>query len=67
MTHAGRPRAPWVTNNPEVAARLRAIDAAYLKARQEARELRLSDKVEAYRTAKATRDAAYDAVIASLD
>ena len=52
----------WVTNNPEAAARLRAADDACDRAMRAASGLRLADKIDAIRSARAARDAAYRAV-----
>ena len=52
----------WVTNSPEAAKCLREIDAAYERSRKVARELPMAQKVEALRTAKGLRQAAYDAL-----
>lgn len=60
MTAAPAPG--WVTNSPEAAAKLKAADRAYDQAKAAARGLRLAVMIVALRTAKATRDAAYQAV-----
>lgn len=54
----------WVTNVPEIARKLRAIDRQYEKARANTVGLSLAGKVETIRKAKAARRAAYDAILA---
>lgn len=49
----------WLTNDPEVAHRLRAADAAHEAARAAARHLPLAEKIAAYRQAREAREAAY--------
>jgi hypothetical protein len=53
----------WITNSPEAARALRAADAAYDRALAAAAGLRLAEKVEAIRAARAARDATYRAVM----
>jgi hypothetical protein len=53
----------WLTNDPNAAAKLRAIDAAYWAARDAAAHLPLALKIIAYREAEAVSRAAYDAVL----
>lgn len=55
----------WLTNDPEIAAALRAADEAYAKARDKAKGLPLAEKVAAYRAADAARELTYSAVIPS--
>jgi uncharacterized membrane protein YkoI len=54
----------WITNNPEAAKALCAADLRYERAKSLASGLKLSQKVEAYRAAKAAREAEYAAVSA---
>ena len=56
----------WLTNNPEVAKRLRAIDRRYAKARAVALPLAFHAKIEALRKAAADRQADLDALKAEL-
>lgn len=59
MQHTG---ADWVTNNPEIACRLRAADHRYDVAVVKARRLPLAEKVEALRAAMRRRLAEYIAI-----
>lgn len=59
MQHTG---ADWVTNDREVASKLRAADDRYDVALARARSLPLRDKIEALSIAKARRQAEYDAI-----
>ena len=52
----------WVTNDAEVAAKLRDADRRYEEARRAAAGLCLQDKIIALREAKARRAADYEAV-----
>lgn len=54
--------ANWITNSPEIARQLHKIDADHEAAREAARHLPLAEKVAAYRAAKITHQAAYDAI-----
>lgn len=53
----------WLTNHPDAAARFREADRRYDRTIAAARNLRLADKLEAHRLAKATRAADYAAII----
>jgi hypothetical protein len=55
--------AGWVTNDPEAARKLRAIDRDYEKVKAGTVGLSLAGKVETIRKAKAARRAAYDAIL----
>ena len=50
----------WLTNDPQVAAQLRAADDAFAAARQAASKLPLAEKITALREAKKARVAAYN-------
>jgi hypothetical protein len=49
----------WLTNDPIVAQKLRAADRAWMKAKAQAANLTLAEKVKALERAKAARIAAY--------
>ena len=53
----------WITNNPQIAEKLRAADRRYELAKVRAQGLTLGAKIEAYRAAKEARQAEYDAII----
>ena len=52
----------WLTNDPAVAKALRAADRTYDRAISATAHMKLADKIEAIRIARAARTAAYDAV-----
>lgn len=56
----------WVTNDPEAARLLRAVDRAYTRATAKAANWPLKEKVAAIRRARETRDASYQRVRARL-
>lgn len=56
----------WVTNDPEVARRLRQADAHYHHARAAAANFPLADKVATYRRAEECRRIAYDVIRAEF-
>lgn len=60
MQHTG---ADWVTNDREVARKLRAVDDSYDLEVACARSLPLLEKIKGLRVAKERRQAAYDAII----
>lgn len=62
------PHPGWLTNNAAIAARLRAADEAYDLARSRiaSRPMMLTDKVNAFRQARAAHDLAYAQVRAEL-
>lgn len=49
----------WISNNPKASALLRAADAAYERAKGNASNLPLAEKVVALAAAKQIREAAY--------
>jgi hypothetical protein len=51
----------WVTNDPAVAAKLRAADRRYELAKVRMQGMTLGEKIEAQRIATAARQAEYDA------
>ena len=57
----------WLTNSRSYAARLRTIDATYDRRIAAASGLRLADKIEAIRAARAERDSGYAAIERELD
>ena len=57
----------WITNNPETAKLLRAIDAEEAAEREAAKDLPLAEKVEAYRKAKHRRQDAHDLITGGGD
>jgi len=59
--------AAWITNDPEVAAKLQRADRAYEDARSKARNLKLSDKISALREAAEARAKAYAAAASPAD
>jgi hypothetical protein len=56
----------WVTNDPEVAKRLRAADRRYEAAKLYWRGSTLGEKVAAYRKAKEDRDAEYARIMEEI-
>jgi hypothetical protein len=53
----------WLTNDNDMAAKLRAIDQAYDRAKAKAARGRLALKVQGYRDAKAAREASIAALM----
>lgn len=53
----------WTTNDPEAAKALKDADRRYDAARRKASALPLAKKIEALRTAREARDAAYQAIM----
>lgn len=51
----------WLTNDPIVAAKLKAADRQYNSDIEAARELCLADKIQAHKAAKQRQDDAYEA------
>ena len=61
------PRAfDWLTNDPAIAAKLRAAERTYLAKRETARDLPARKMIQALREAKAQRDAAFRAILGEL-
>ncbi len=56
----------WVTNNPVAAKKLRAADMRYERAKIMTQGMRLGEKVEAQRAAKAQRQAEYEAIFREI-
>lgn len=50
----------WITNDPEMAKKLRAADNRYERAKMMASWLPLEEKIRAYREAKVARHIEYD-------
>lgn len=57
----------WLTNDPEMAKKLRAIDAQLTKAQAAAKALPLAQKVEALRRAKQAHTDAMEAFAQSFE
>ena len=53
----------WITNDPVIAARLKAADRRYVQARKVARGMVLSDKIEHLRTAKRDWEREYSVIM----
>jgi hypothetical protein len=56
----------WMTNDAELAARLRTVDEHHARMRADAADFPLADKVRAYRRALMIRATAYAAIRAEL-
>jgi hypothetical protein len=65
MTREFRGLGGWVTNDPDVAKKLRSVDMRYERAKIMTQGMRLGEKIEAQRVAKAEWQAEYDAIFAS--
>ena len=57
----------WLTNDPEVAKTLKAIDKIYMATREAAKNLSLDAKIIAYREAKNAKIEAYEQVRKSIN
>ena len=56
----------WITNDPVMAAKLKAADRRYVQARKVARDMVLADKIEHLRTAQRDWEREYSEIRSGL-